>query len=280
MATVEGSGLCDVYCAKPIAVDMPGCLTMAEAGRMGTEKKRCVLIDFQTRANEFYQETVRRVHAGDIGQVLSGEAVYYTGPTWGEENLGTLENRLRFWAVDKVLSGDIITEQNIHALDVATWFAGQNPLRAFGTCGGGGRSSSRTCQDHFSVIFTFPNNLTVTFASKQYGTGIEDIGCWMFGTKGTADTHYFGIVHIVGEKSYKGGRLGNLFTDGTVKNIADFHAAIIKGDCSNSTVAPSVRSNLTTVLGRTAAYKKAEVTWDEMIKAAEKLEFPVAGLKT
>ena len=130
------------------------------------------------------------------------------------------------------------------------------------------------------MIFTFPNNLTVTFASKQYGTGIEDIGCWMFGTKGTADTHYFGIVHIVGEKSYKGGRLGNLFTDGTVKNIADFHAAIIKDDCSNSTVAPSVRSNLTTVLGRTAAYKKAEVTWDEMIKAAEKLEFPVAGLKT
>jgi predicted dehydrogenase len=272
---------CHVYCAKPVAVDVPGCLTIADAGRKGTEKKRCVLVDFQTRASEFYQEAVRRVHAGDIGKVLSGEAVYYTGPTWGTVgDLSTPEARVRHWGVDKVLSGDIITEQNIHALDVATWFANQDPLSAYGTCGGGGREGARTCNDYFSVIFTFPNNLIIPFASKQYGTGIEDIGFWMFGTKGTADTHYFGIVRIVGQKSYKGGRLGNLYTEGAVKNIADFHTAITKGDCSNGTVAPSVRSNLTTILGRTAAYKKAEVTWDAMMKAAEKWEFPTTGLKS
>jgi predicted dehydrogenase len=270
---------CHVYCAKPIAVDVPGCLTIADAGRKGTEKKRCVLIDFQTRANEFYQETVRRIHAGDIGAVVSGEAVYYTGPTWGGGDLGTPESRLRCWGADRVLSGDIITEQNIHALDVASWFANRDPLSAYGMCGQGGRSDHRTCNDHFSAVFNYPDNLIITFASKQYGTGIEDIGCSMFGSKGTADTHYFGLVHIVGEKSYKGGRLGNLYTDGTVKNIADFHAAITKGDCSNPTVAPSVRSNLTTILGRTAAYKKAEVTWAEMMKTAEKWEFPTAGLK-
>ncbi|MGA2616339.1 MAG: Gfo/Idh/MocA family oxidoreductase [Thermoguttaceae bacterium] len=269
-----------VYCAKPIAVDVPGCLTMAEAGRKGTESKRCVLVDFQTRASEFYREAVRRVHAGDIGPVVLGEAVYYTGPTWGGGDLSTPENRLRSWGADRVLSGDIITEQNIHALDVATWFADRNPLAAYGACGQGGRSDARSCNDHFSVVFTFPGNLTITFASKQYGTGIEDIGCWMFGSKGTADTHYFGIVRIVGEKSYKGGRLGNLYTDGVVRNIADFHAAIAKGDHTNPTVAPSVRSNLTTILGRTAAYKRAELTWDEMMKTAEKLEFPTAGLKS
>ena len=68
---------CHVYCAKPIAVDVPGCQSMAEAGRQGTEKQRVVLIDFQTRTSEFYREAVRRVHAGDIGNVVSGEAVYY-----------------------------------------------------------------------------------------------------------------------------------------------------------------------------------------------------------
>jgi myo-inositol 2-dehydrogenase / D-chiro-inositol 1-dehydrogenase len=101
----------------------------------------------------------------------------------------------------------------------------------------------------------------------------------MFGPKGMVDTHYFGLVMIRGEKSYKGGKLGNLYTEGAVQNIADFHVAVTKGDYANSTVAPSVRSNLTTILGRTAAYKKAEVTWDEMLKAAEKLDFPLAGLK-
>jgi hypothetical protein len=40
-----------------------------------------------------------------------------------------------------------------------------------------------------------------------------------------------------------------------------------------------VRSNLTTILGRTAAYRRSEVTWDEMMKADEKLEPNLKGLK-
>ena len=45
-------------------------------------------------------------------------------------------------------------------------------------------------------------------------------------------------------------------------------------------MAPSVRSNLTTILGRTAAYKKAEVTWDEMMAANETLEADLTGLRS
>jgi myo-inositol 2-dehydrogenase / D-chiro-inositol 1-dehydrogenase len=276
---------CHVYCAKPIAVDVPGCLTIGEAGRQGTENKRCVLIDFQTRANEFYREAVRLVHAGDIGPIVSGEAVYYCGGTWGgNEALAAdphnPENRLRAWGLDRVLSGDVITEQNIHALDVASWVMNQQPVKAVGTCSKKGRQDFGTCNDNFAVIFTYPHDAIISFASKQYGTGYDDIGCRVYGPKGTFDSHYFGLVRIIGEKSYKGGKLGNLYTEGAVQNIADFHAAITKGDYSNPTVAPSVRSNLTTILGRLAAYKKAEVTWDEMMKTAEKLEFPTAGLKT
>jgi predicted dehydrogenase len=275
---------CHVYCAKPVAVDVPGCATIAEAGRKGTEKKRCVLIDFQTRANEFYQEAIRRVHAGDIGTVVSGEAVYYCGTTWGSDaalaaNPQNPEIRLRSWGVDRILSGDVITEQNIHALDVASWIINADPLRAYGTCSRKGRVDPGTCNGSFSVVFSFPDDVAVSFASKQYGTGYDDIGCRMFGPTGFVDTHYFGIVMIRGEKSYQGGRLGNLYTDGAVANIATFHQNIVKGDYTNATVAPSVRSNLTTILGRTAAYKKAEVTWDEMMKTAEKLEFPLEKLK-
>jgi predicted dehydrogenase len=282
LAGIDGG--CHVYCAKPIAVDVPGCTTIAEAGKKGTANKRCVLIDFQTRANTFYREAVQRVHAGDIGPVVSGEAVYYCGVTWGGAEALTAdpnnpENRLRAWGLDRVLSGDVITEQNIHALDVATWIVNQDPLKAVGFCNKRGRDDRGTCNDHFSVIYGFPNDVLVSFASKQYGTGYDDIGCRMFGSKGTIDTHYFGLVMIRGEKSYKGGNCANLYTEGAVQNIADFHTCITKGDYSNSTVIPSVRSNLTTILGRTAAYKKTEVTWDEMLKANEKLDFPTAGLQ-
>lgn len=282
MAAVE-SGT-HVYLAKPIAVDVPGCLTVADAGRKATEKKLCFLVDFQTRANPIYQEAIRRIHAGDIGPVVSGEAVYYCGGTWGYADVLAAdptnpENRLRAWGLDRVLSGDIITEQNIHALDVASWVADANPVKAYGTCGKRGREDAGTCNDHFSAIFHFPGDLVYTFASKQFGTGLDDIGCWAFGSKGILETHYFGLVLIRGEKSYKGGRMDNLYTDGAVANIASFQAAIAAGDCANPTVAPSVRSNLTTILGRTAAYQKAEVTWDQMMASAEPCEFDTKGLK-
>jgi predicted dehydrogenase len=271
---------CHVYCAKPIAVDVPGCQTMAEAGGKGTEKKRVVLIDFQTRTSEFFQESIRRVHAGDIGNVVSGEAVYYGGPVWGGGyDRKNPESMIRAWGLDRVLSGDTITEQFVHALDVATWVIDAAPIKAYGACGKNGRVDAGTCNDHFGLVYFFPKDVLMTFTGKQYGTGYDDIGCRMFGSQGMIDAHYFGIAHVVGQKSYKGGRHGNLYTDGAVSNIATFHAAIGKGDYANTTVAPSVRSNLTTILGRTAAYKKAEVTWDEMIKAGEKLEFSTVGLK-
>ena len=45
-------------------------------------------------------------------------------------------------------------------------------------------------------------------------------------------------------------------------------------------MAPSVRSNLTTILGRTAAWRGAEVSWDEMMGAGEALEADLSGLRS
>jgi predicted dehydrogenase len=270
-----------VYVAKPIASDVAGCLTIGEAGKKATEKKRVFLVDFQTRANPLYREAVKRVHNGDIGRLVSGEAVYYCGETWGNPTYDNTnaEACLRHWGVDKVLSGDVITEQNIHAIDVAAWIVDANPLRAVGTCGRKARSGSGNVNDHFAVVYWFPNDVIVNFSSKQYGQGYDDIGVRMFGPRGTIDTHYFGSVSIRGEAPYPGGGVGNLFTDGVVANIAEFHKAINEGRCDNTTVAPSVRSNLTTVLGRMACYAKKEVTWDEMMKSGDKFEPNLKGLK-
>jgi hypothetical protein len=40
-----------------------------------------------------------------------------------------------------------------------------------------------------------------------------------------------------------------------------------------------VRSNLTTILGRMAAYDRREVAWDEMAKSQERFEPDLKGLK-
>jgi myo-inositol 2-dehydrogenase / D-chiro-inositol 1-dehydrogenase len=274
-----------VYCAKPIAVDVPGCHTMAESGRKATEKKLVFLVDFQTRAHPSYHEAVRVVHAGGIGRIISGEAAYETGDIWSgmdaaiRNNPNDDEVRLRGWGADRTLSGDIITEQNIHALDVACWILDAAPLSAYGAGGRTRAPLTNGVWDNFSVIFEFPNDVRLTFNSKQAGKGWEDIECRVYGEKGVIDTHYFGVVKVLCDDAYNGGTMANLYTDGVVNNIATFHKAITSGDYANPTVAPSVRSNLTTILGRTAAYRRAEVTWNEMITANEKWEANLKGLK-
>lgn len=273
-----------VYTAKPVAVDVPGCLSIAESGLKATTKKLAFQVDFQTRSHPAYQEAVKRVHAGAIGKLVCGEATYQC-PTYFQgmdaqykKDAGKPEARVRAWAVDRVLSGDVITEQNIHSLDVASWILNAAPLKAYGT-GGRARPFTGDCWDHFAVIFYYPNDVVLSFSSKQVGKNWDDIQCRVYGTEGTIDTHYGGPVVVHCDDKYNGGLTNNIYADGVVNNVAAFHKSITEGDFSNPTVAPSVRSNLTTILGRMACYQNRLVTWDEMMKLNEKWEFPLDALK-
>jgi len=273
-----------VYLAKPTAVDVPGCLTIKQCGKEATAKKLCFLVDFQTRANELYQDAARRLHAGELGKIALVEANYQCGPTFTErdrllrENPNNPEVRLRAWGVDPVLSGEVIVEQNIHALDVACWMLNANPVSAYGT-GGRARDFVGACLDHYAVVFQFPKDIITSFNSRQYGFAYDDILCRVYGLKGTVDTHYFGKVTFRSTEYSSSGDVGNLYTTGAEANIATFNNNITKGEFSNPTVAESVRSNLTAILGRTAAYQKgAVVTWKDMMRKQEKLVADLKGL--
>lgn len=276
------------YVAKPIAVDVPGCHTIEASGRKATEKKLCFQVDFQTRADEFYIEALKRVRDGAIGKFAFGEATYHAGVPWTgqieflRKSPDAPEARLRAWGLDRVLSGDIITEQNIHAIDVASWIMDQPPVCAFGT---GARKvrDFGNCFDTFSVVFQYPDNVGITFSSRQFeghGTQPDGIRNRMFGTKGVLETQYGGKVFIRGKNFWKGGSSPQIYQQGAVSNIAAFHAHIRSGDCQNISVPPSVRSNLMTILGRTAAYTGQVVQWDQLLKSSERLDPGLKGLKS
>lgn len=272
---------CHVYLAKPIAVDVPGCQSIEASGKKATAKKLCFLVDFQTRSQAFYQEAVRLVHQGAIGDFVFGEASYQCGRLGiHQPNVGS-EGRLRNWVFDKALSGDIITEQNIHALDVMNWVLGRPPLHACGTGARKVRVDVGDCWDTFSLLFQYPDNVGMTFNSRQFdghGTS-EGILCRMFGTKGVLETNYGGNVMIRGENFYRGGNTKQIYVEGASANVAAFHTAVTGGDVKNLTVPPSVQSNLVTLLGRKAAYTGKLVTWDEILKDAERLDGKLEGLK-
>ena len=269
-----------VFLAKPIAVDVPGCMTIAEAGRRATAKNLVFLVDFQTRAHEFYREAVRRVRQGDLGKLILGEAHY----PWRGGGRGTPpanpEAQLRSWYYVRELSGDFIVEQSIHALDVATWILNADPVRA---AGGGGRGvrPPNSIYDHFAVTYWFPEDVLLSFTCIQAIPEVKDeIRCRVFGSRGVIDTDYYSNVYIRGEEVYDGGNVGNLYTTGAQVNIDEFHQFITQGKCDNPTVAPSVRSNLTAILGREAGYAGREVTWSELLKTNTKLKLDLRNLKS
>ncbi len=260
-----------VYLAKPIAVDVPGCLAIVDAAQKNQDKLS-VLVDFQTRNNEFFRGAAQRIHEGMIGQPVSGQFYYYCGRLGKKREPGTETARLRNWVFDKALSGDIIVEQNIHVLDVANWYLQGHPLSA---CGSGGRKARvdvGDCWDHFVVTYHYPNDVLVDFSSGQFTYGYDDLCMRLYGSEGTVDSHYGGEVSIRGKKEgWKGGNTGKIYEEGAVNNMNDFYASIVDGKPLNN-AAESAQSTMTSILGRMAAYENRRVTWDEMLQANQQLD--------
>ncbi|MGD0744799.1 MAG: Gfo/Idh/MocA family oxidoreductase [Verrucomicrobiota bacterium] len=273
-----------VYLAKPIAVDVPGCLTVESSARRATENKLCFLVDFQTRTLPDLQKIVEIVHQGGIGPIVSGEAAYQTGPVAeiaDNERRADPKNpelRLRAWFTDLALSGGIITEQDIHSIDLACWLLDAAPLSAYGT-GGKFRNFVGDNWDHFSLIYQFPKNVLLTFSSKQAGYGYDDIMCRIYGNTGTVDTRYYSKSTLRSTDLSLDADPKELYLSGVERNIATFHENITSRNYGNPTVAPSVHSTLATILGRMAAYRHTNVSWEQMMRHPEHLVPDLRGLK-
>ncbi len=272
-----------VYVAKPVAVDVPGCKSISETGALARKKGLVFLVDFQTRSNEFFVEAVRRAQAGAIGDPCFGEATYHANRLALQAEPGTAEARLRNWVFDRALSGDILVEQNIHSLDVMSWLMGDAPpVRCSGTGGRRVRLDVGDAWDHFALLYEYPNDVGVTFSSRQFDAhgqpgGIENR---MFGTKGVFSGRYGGEVLIRGGKDsfYRGGSTSAIYKEGAAANVRDFHARVLAKDASNPTLEPSVTSNLVSIMGRMAAYEHRPVTWTEVLASKQALQANLSGL--
>ena len=269
-----------VYLAKPIAVDAPGCQTIAAAGQRATAKKQVFLVDFQTRADEHFREAIGQVHKGAMGPLVMAEAWYpWSGGGRGEPP-ATPEQQLRSWYYVLPLSGDFIVEQSIHALDLVTWIINADPLRARGT-GGHKVRPPNSIYDHFAVTYWFPDDLVLSFTCIQSIPMVKDeIRARVFGAGGFIDADYYTGVTLRGPETAVRATVADLYNSGTVVNINEFHDAVLKGDCANPTVAPSVRSNLTAILGREAAYGRKELTLAALLKEGKKLQPNLGGLRS
>jgi predicted dehydrogenase len=280
-----------VYCEKPVAVDVFGAHQVLEIGKKA-EGKVSLDVGFQIRSAPPFVELVNRIHAGALGQIVTGAAYYYCPlPDYQQWPGATGEEwRIRHWLQDRVLSGDIIVEQNIHAIDICNWVLNGHPVRAIGTGGRNGRSGEGDdVYSHFDVIYYYPNGVHVSFSSVQFGKGKFDVNERFFGTRGLSQSPYSGTLGIDGDERWTWAgsdkpQDGKFSASGSFEdNLAQadsekqrgFIASIVSGKFHNQAAA-GVEAALTAMLGREAAYTGREVAWDELVKSNQHWD---AGLR-
>lgn len=277
-----------VYCEKPVAPDVEGCKRVERVGE-SVKGKLSVVVGFQIRHASPYVEMVKRVHRGDIGDVLNAQLYYLSSAIKLKpyKNIPMDEARIRNHFHFRDLSGGILLDQGIHMLDVCNWALQRHPLSAIGSGSNNHGAEFGDAWNNYQVVYEYPEGTHVSFHGTQIGQQFGDVCARFIGTKGIAEAHYSGGVFIKGDNAWDSGvlkedaevtpeqRAAGVFLsslqDADPNKQKAFVNSITSGNFLNETTSGS-QSTLTAILGRQAAEQGKRVTWEEMIASNERID--------
>ncbi len=275
-----------VYMAKPVAVDVAGCLQVQAAARKATQAGKCFLVDYQMPTDPQVQECAKRVRAGGLGRLDVVKSCYYGGLFGDPPPTGTIESRLRslIWVNDVAIGGSYHVNACIHPVQAVMWMLDQTPVAAVGISRTARPDPHGDSHDIFGITYEFADGLIWTHTGRHAqgltGPGDPLATCEFLG-HAYMKMGYGGQALIRGgPQSYAGGSIDNLYQAGAVRNIATFHQNVTKGDATNDTVPMAINSCLATIMAREACLTKARVTMEETLKSTARLELDLRGLQT
>lgn len=271
-----------VYMAKPVAVDVWGCLEVEAAAKRATAKRQVFLVDYQIPTDPHNTEVVRMIEQGEIGKLLSLNSHYFAGTFPDPQRTPTIESRFRglIWCNDVALGGGYHVNACIHALDAALWVAGQRPVSAMGYSRVGRLQPHGDSHDIFQLTFEFPDGLILSHRGKHLNNlSTFDVVCQAQAENGYAQVGYGGKALLRGRENGYNGDIQNLYEAGAVRNIAKFHQSVLTGNTANDTVRRSIDGALATILGREAGLRRGKFLMQELLQARPRLELDLTGLK-
>jgi myo-inositol 2-dehydrogenase/D-chiro-inositol 1-dehydrogenase len=253
----------NVFTEKPVAVDGTGARVMYEASEMAAQKNLKVAAGTQRRHQASYIETIKRIHDGEIGDVVALRVYWVNGgPIWhrGDHGSTELERQIRNWYHYIWLSGDHICEQHVHNLDVGNWIMKDHPIRAWGQ---GSRQQlgdkSGEIWDNFDIEYEYPNGVHMYSYCGQIKREWSSVSEGVFGAKGTADPH-----NVIRPKGGQMWRFREKEIDPYVQEHIDLITAIQEDKPLNEGKQVT-DSTMTAILGREASYSGAGVSWDDIL---------------
>ncbi len=268
MAAIEAGK--HVFMEKPAAVDVPGVRLVMKAGELAKQKQLGIAAGTQRRHDRGYQETIKRIHDGAIGEIVYAKCYWNGGQIWvidREPGWSDMEWQVRNWNYFTWLSGDHIVEQHVHNLDVINWVLGAHPVRAVAGLGGRQvRTGDRHghIYDHFAVEFEYPNGVSVFSQCRQINGCQNLVAETVIGSLGSSN-----CANRIDPKKgdawrYKGPSEAYRLTH------QDLIASIVARRPINEAQAVA-ESTMTGILGREAVYSGQAVTWDQAMASETRL---------
>lgn len=261
-----------VFAEKPIAVDPWGCRKFLEVGQLAAGKKLTVVAGLQSRYEAGRQKVARLIQEGAIGRLLLGHSQRMGKDLWRRQRpdyFTERDHQIRHWLYYLWASGDFIVEMHVHNLDIFNWFTGMLPVSAFGKGGRDVRTDVGDIYDHINVLYEYPNGFHLSHTGTQIPTGYYGQESRIVGSEGSYDSSSglrtkdkqraeHGDVRKASEEEMRQ-FVDSIYVEGSYLNNSEYVTT----------------STFTSILGRTAAYRREKVTWKELWDSSERIEMPV-----
>jgi myo-inositol 2-dehydrogenase / D-chiro-inositol 1-dehydrogenase len=259
----------NIFTEKPVAVDGPGIRAVLEVYEAARAKGLGIATGTQRRHQTGYVETMKRLHDGAIGDIVSARCYWNQGFLWKKDRQAEwtdVEWQLRNWLYFTWLSGDHIVEQHVHNIDAVNWAMQAHPVRANGMGGRQVRTSPDYGHifDHFAIDYEYANGATLASQCRQIEGCDKSVSEALIGTKGSSQVDKYTIA---GARAWKFEAQDNR---PYVQEHTDFIASIRAGKPYNE-LKTTAESTLTAIMGRMSAYTGKVVTWEQALNSKEQL---------
>jgi len=266
-----------VFTEKPVATDPLGVRSVIATAQKAKEKNLAIVAGTQRRHQAHYVELMKRIHGGDLGQIVSGQCYWNMGALWVEraaenwknktaKNWSDMEWQVRNWLFTGWASGDHIVEQHVHNLDVMNWAMGTHPVKATGMGGRAARVEPQygNIYDHFAVEYEYPGGVRVLSMCRQTAGAAENVSERVVGANGASYSDSTD-ASIKGAKAWDSGQAS---PNPYVEEHKDLIASIRAGKPLNEGVQVA-ESTLTAIMGRMSAYTGRQLSWDWVMNASK-----------
>ncbi len=281
-----------IFAEKPLAVDVPGCHTVMDAGEKCKANNLTVIVGLQRHYSKAYRGAKKLIDEGALGTIAMAHSAWDQGDLWRrekrEEMKSELDWQVRNWYYFTWLSGDHIVEQNIHNMDVISWMLNARPIKAYGSGGRLWRKDIGHIYDHFNLIYEYPNQVLLNNTCVQINGVRGDVSETIRGDKATFTSNLAGKDGLsrAGIEGIRGRRDTETpviyrYDDNDDKPydqeaLAFVNSVLGQGegeDKYRNDAKYGVESTFMAILGREAAYRKECITWDELWNSNKKLSF-------